>query len=585
MTDLAKQQWDYVVVGAGAAGCVIASRLSERASNNVLLLEAGKDYEPGTEPSEILDIFAATAHSNPAFTWPGLSAAFGPRPGNDVDHRPRRRYTQGKVIGGSSSVNGMAANRGLPSDYDHWAEMGATGWNWDGVLPFFRKLETDRDFDGPMHGKDGPIKVQRYAKDVWPKFTRGVIDAVESMGWTDIADGNGVFKDGYFSVAYNHMDTRRVGPAWAYLTKDVRARPNLTVRGEHHVERLLFEGRRSIGVRVSHGGSTFDVHAREVIVSMGALHSPMLLLRSGVGPAHELKALDIDVVLDRRGVGKHLTDHPGVNFGCFMKPHARLPATLRRQMFAGVRWSSRAEGCPAGDMYFIPANKAQWHAIGGRIGLIMMWVNRSFSTGEVSLKSKDPRVAADIDFNMASDERDMVRLVQGVRAMVKIQAHPAVQQCVDQVFPVSYSDHARKLALYSPWNKLQTDIGAGLMDLSPVLRRWIIDMMIADAPSLKDLAENESICREWLKDAVHGHWHASGTCRMGRQDDSMAVTDPAGRVHGLTGLRVADASIMPSVPCANTNIPTIMIGEKIAAAIIAESLDASKLASPTAVQS
>jgi 5-(hydroxymethyl)furfural/furfural oxidase len=543
-----------------------------------LVLEAGQDYGPGSEPSEILDIFAATAHSNPAFTWPGLSAAFGPRPGNGNDHRPRRRYTQGKVIGGSSSVNGMAANRGLPSDYNHWEEMGASGWGWEGVLPYFRKLETDRNFDGPLHGKDGPIHIQRYAKDSWPLFTRGVIDAVESMGWRNIEDGNAVFNDGYFPVAYNHTDTRRVGPAWAYLTAEVRARPNLTVLGNHQVDKLLFHGAQCVGVRVSHNKNTFDVKAREVVVSTGAIHSPVLLLRSGVGPAEELKALGIDVVLDRRGVGKHLTEHPGVNFGCFMKREARLPSSLRRQMFAGVRWSSGVEGCPAGDMYFIPSNKAQWHAIGGRIGLIMMWVNRSFSTGEIRLKGTDARAAIDIDFNMASDERDMARLVQGVRMMIKLQEHQAVQATVDQVFPISYSDKARKLALYSGWNKLQTDIGAALMDTSGVLRKAIIDHMIADAPSLRDLAENESICREWLKDAVHGHWHASGTCRMGRAEDALAVTDPSGRVYGTAGLRVADASIMPSVPCANTNIPTIMIGEKIGAMLLAESADVAKVA-------
>ena len=356
--------------------------------------------------------------------------------------------------------------------------------------------------------------------NLWPKFTNAVMAAVEANGWANIADQNGVFTDGYFPVAYNHTDTARVGPAWAYLTADVRRRKNLTVLGEHQIQRLLFDHKRCVGVEVDHRGSTFSMRSREVIVASGALHTPTLLLRSGIGPADELKALGIEPLVDRKGVGRNLMDHPGVNFGCFMKPDARLPSHLRRQMFAGLRWSSGLEGCPSGDMYLIPANKAQWHAIGGRIGLIMMWANRVYSRGHVRLTSRDPKAPTDIDFNMVSDERDMIRLVQGVRLMVKLQAHPAVQASVDQVFPVSYSDKARKLALYSRWNKIQTDIGAAIMDASGLLRKAVIKSMIADVPSLDDLANNESICREWLRSAVHGHWHASGTCRMGRQRGS-----------------------------------------------------------------
>lgn len=562
--------WDYIVVGGGAAGCVLASRLSEMPSKSVLLLEAGKDYAPGSEPPEILDIFAATAHSNPAFTWGGVSAAFGPTPSNAPDKRPRRRYTQGRVIGGSSSVNGMAANRGLPSDYNWWAEQGADGWDWEGVLPYFKGLEADADFDGPLHGKDGPIRLQRYPRGAWPKFTTAVVEAIETHGWKDIRDQNAAFGDGYFPVAYNHTADRRVGAAWAYLTTEVRQRRNLTIVGQCEAEKLLFEGTRCVGVQARQNDVQTSFRGGEIVLSCGALHTPALLLRSGVGTASELQEIGVSPVIDLPGVGRNLTEHPGVNFGCFMKPSARLPPELRRQMFAGLRWSSGVQDCPSGDMYIIPANKAQWHEIGSRIGLIMMWVNRSFSTGRVRLQSADVRSSLDIDFNMLSDERDVVRLVKGVRLMVELQAHPAVQDCVEQVFPVSYSDRARKLALYSGWNKFQTDVGASLMDASAAVRKFVIKTLIADAPSLRDLAENESICREWLKGAVHGHWHASGTCRMGRVGDRLAVTSPNGQVKGVSGLRIADASLMPSVPCANTHIPTLMIGEKIAATIVAE---------------
>lgn len=561
--------YDFVIVGAGSAGCVLAARLSAQSSNRVLLIEAGKDYPPGHEPPEILDIFAATAYAKRQFIWPNVTAKFGPRPGNAPDRRPRRLYNQGRVIGGTSSINGMAALRGLPSDYDDWAKRGAVGWDWQGVLPYFKRLEADRDFDGPLHNKTGPIHLQRYDLTQWPGFTRGVVAAFEHQGWRNIQDQNGVFSDGYAPVAHSHTDERRMGAAWSYLTVEVRRRPNLTIVGEVDVERILFEGARAVGVCGRRGNEHFEVGAREVIVSGGALQSPALLLRSGVGPARDLGALGIPVVAERAGVGKHLMEHPGVNFGCFLKPDARLPRSIRRQMFVGLRWSSDFEDCPSGDMYIIPSNKAQWHAIGERLGLLMLWVNRSFSTGEIKLASPDRASPLDIDFNMCSDRRDLERLRIGVRLMHQLQADKAVQDTVEQVFPVSYSDWARALAVHSRVNAAQTYVGATLMDASAALRRWIIAKLIADAPSIEDLAHDDGACRDWIKTALVGHWHASCTCRMGAADDIAAVTDPAARVYGVDGLRVCDASIMPSVPSANTNIPTIMIGEKVAATILA----------------
>ena len=243
------ESYDFVIVGAGSAGCVLAARLTEHPGNRVLLIEAGKDYAPGREPPEILDIFAATAYSNPNFIWPNVVARFSPRPGNAQDVRPRRVYNQGRVIGGTSSINGMASVRGLPSDYEHWAASGARGWDWQGVLPYFKKLETDTDFDGPLHGKTGPIRLQRYSADRWPGFVRGVIEAIEKQGWRDGKDQNAEFADGYAAVAYCHTDTTRMGTAWCYLTSEVRRRPNLMIMAETDVRadpvRQCARGRRS----------------------------------------------------------------------------------------------------------------------------------------------------------------------------------------------------------------------------------------------------------------------------------------------------------------------------------------------------
>ena len=219
----------------------------------------------------------------------------------------------------------------------------------------------------------------------------------------------------------------------------------------------------------------------------------------------------------------------------------------------------------------IPMNKSFWHAIGKRMGLIMLWINKPYSTGEVTLNPSDHMSVPNVDFNLVSDQRDLDRLAIGTRMMIKLQASASLQNVVSDIFPISYSDRARRFAVYSIVNRFQTWLGGQMMDASGLLRRCLIRTLVADGPTVEDLLGDQSIMESWIKNAAIGHYHASCSLRMGAANDPYAVTDPSARVYGIAGLRVCDASIMPAVPCANTNFPTIMIGEKIAATILAES--------------
>ncbi len=276
-------RFDTIIVGGGSAGCVLANRLSARSARSVLLIEAGNDTPPGHEPADVLDTFASSYY-NKAYMWPGLKCHWRTRATS-----PATAYDQARIMGGGSSVMGMVALRGTPDDYDEWVALGAAGWGWDDVLPYFNKLEHDLDFDGALHGRSGPVPIRRTPPAQWAPLSRAVHQYALERQMPHVADMNGDFRDGYGSLPMSNTLERRASAAICYLDAVVRARPNLTIRSPATVTGLVFDGKRAVGVSTLTDGRPQEFRGTDIILCAGALHSPVLLMRAGIGAAEDLR--------------------------------------------------------------------------------------------------------------------------------------------------------------------------------------------------------------------------------------------------------------------------------------------------------
>lgn len=526
-------QFDYVIVGAGSAGCVLAARLSEDAATRVLLIEAG-----GSDRSIFIQM--PTALSIPMnmdrYNW-----GFESEPEPHMDNR-RMHCPRGKVLGGSSSINGMVYVRGHARDFDQWEEAGAKNWGYRHCLPYFRRAEKWTDGGDDYRGADGPVGTCNGNRMANPLY-RAFIAAGEQAGYGLTPDYNGYRQEGFGPMHMTVQDGVRRSTANAYL-KPAAARPNLVIVKDALARRILFRERKAIGVeyeQIGRAGRTLQVFAgREVVLSAGAVGSPHLLQLSGVGPAQILSRAGVTPVLDLPGVGANLQDHLEVYFQFRCTRPVTLNARLNpfQKALIGARWLLLKDGLGATNHFescaFIRSSAGlewpdiQYHFLPGAMRYdgnaafdghgfqVHVGPNKPKSRGHIRIDSPDPRAKPKILFNYNAEADDRAAFRAAIRLTREIMAQPAMD----------------------PWRGAEIQPG--------------------------DACHTDDAIDAWIRANAESAYHPSCSCPIGAADDPMAVLDPECRVRGIANLRVVDSSVFPMIPNGNLNAPTIMVGEKAA---------------------